>query len=117
MKIILLLIGLVSSIVVIAQPKTDLDCHCTVTFQLRSPKQHQSIRDTVSVIVEIEVDEKCVWANPVIIKKGGPGFDEEALRSLKMEIKSHNDCIRKCGLVSCEKQKRTQTVQFAPILE
>jgi hypothetical protein len=60
------------------------------------PKKAEENRISGQVIIEVDVDEDCIFYNPIIIKGIGHGCDEEALRVTQREIEFYNDCTRKC---------------------
>lgn len=95
----------------IAQTKPG-SCNCTISYTIRYPKQAEKNNAGGTVVIEFQEHEDGRWSDPVIIRKAGHGFDEEALRVMNKTIRYHNACMQKCAVKPKAKQKRRQSFIF-----
>ncbi|NCU05392.1 MAG: hypothetical protein GXC73_15545 [Chitinophagaceae bacterium] len=100
-----------------AQVGSDSSCTCVIQhISANYPKVAEEKGLSGTVIIEYTQNENWIISDPVIIKKAGNGFDEEAMRVFNIYMLRHNACYRNCKL-KIDKKKYLRKYVFNPTVE
>ena len=101
------------------QPSSDSSCTFVIQYvSANYPKEAEEKGLSGTVIIEYTQNENWIISNPVIVKKAGNGFDEEAMRVFKIYMLRYNACFRNCKLkIKIEKKKYERKYVFNPVVE